>query len=317
MRSLIDRWGAPALLAAVAAVWGCTFVLIADVIAQYPVYAFLGLRFAVATVAFVVLFPDTLRRIDGPNLRTGLLAGALLTAGYVLQTFGLAPHIGTTPARSAFITGLYVILVPLMQALLLRRRPRKATVFGAVLALAGMGLLSGLGVSGGWAFGDSLTAACAVAYSVHMIVLGSTDERHDTRALTLVQLAVVAVLCGGFSIVTERPGLPTSALVWFAVVFTGVFASAVAFAIQTWAQRRMPPARAALILVTEPAFGGVFGWTAAGVWPAREVAGAIMMLGGMIVSETAAARAGETEHVEYEVSVEGPPVAVIEEPRKA
>lgn len=310
-----SRFAVPAALVAVAAVWGGTFVLVAEAIARYPMYGFLGLRFAVATVAFVALFPRSLRRLDAANLRTGLMAGVLLTAGYVFQTWGLAPKVGTTPARAAFITGLYVIIVPLMQAIWMRQLPRKSTMAGAVLALGGLWFLSGIGSggAGAWVTGDSLVVVCAVAYSLHMIVLGSTDERHDTAALTLVQLATAAVVCGAISLVAEKPPLPTDALVWGAILLCGVFASALAFVIQTWAQRRIAPSRVALILVTEPAFGGLFGWASAGVWPIREVIGAALMLGGMITSEAVAALAPAAGHVEHEAALEGMPAPVVED----
>lgn len=313
-----DRFVVPAALVGVAAVWGGTFVLVADAISRYPMFGFLGWRFLVATIAFVVLFPKSLTRLDGPNLRKGLVAGVFLTAGYVFQTWGLAPVVGTTPARAAFITGLYVILVPLMQAVWLRRLPRKATLFGAGLAAAGLWLLSGItgaGVSQ-WSTGDTLVAVCALAYSVHMIVLGSTDERHDTGALTLVQLATIAVVCGGISLATEKVAVPTDGLVWFAILLCGILASALAFVIQTWAQRRIPPSRVALILVTEPAFGGVFGWAYAGVWPIREVLGASLMLGGMITSEAVAALAPSAERVELEAALEGMPAPLVEDDRE-
>lgn len=313
-----DRFVVPAALVGVAAVWGGTFVLVADAIARYPMFGFLGWRFAVATVAFVVLFPNALRRLDPVNVRMGVLAGVFLTAGYVFQTWGLAPGVGTTPARAAFITGLYVVIVPLMQAVWLKRLPRRATLLGAGLAALGLWLLSGIAGegSGGWSTGDSLVAVCALAYSVHMIVLGSTDERHDTGALTFVQLVTITIVCGGISLLTEPVAVPSDGLVWFAIVLCGVLASAVAFVIQTWAQRRIPPSRVALILVTEPAFGGVFGWASAGVWPIREVLGASLMLGGMITSEAVAALAGPAEGVELEAAIEGMPAPVVEDERE-
>jgi drug/metabolite transporter (DMT)-like permease len=300
----------------VAVIWGGTFVLVADTIARYPMYGFLGWRFAVAAVAFVVFFPRVLRRLDAPNLTKGLLAGTFLTAGYIFQTWGLAPDIGTTPARAAFITGLYVIIVPLLQALWLRRMPRKATVAGAVLALAGLALLSGAGQVGRWSTGDTLVAICAAAYSLHMIVLGSTDERHDTAALTFVQLLTAAAVCSAISLLTEKPQLPPDGFVWGAIIFCGVLASAAAFVVQTWAQRRIPPARVALILVTEPAFGGLFGWTVAGAWPIREVIGASLMLGGMITSEVVAASVPSEERVEFEAAMQGMPVPLVEDGRE-
>lgn len=311
-----ERFVVPAALLAVAAVWGAAFVVVDDAIAIYPMYAFLSLRFAVATLAFVVLFPKVITRIDGANLRMGVFAGLLLTAGYILQTWGLDGDRATTPARAAFITGLYVVITPLLQAVILRRVPRKATALGAVIALGGLWFLSGGGGEGGLVFGDWLVVACAFAYSAHIIVLGSTDERHDTAALTVIQLAVAAVVCGAISLIVEDAGVPTQSSVWVAIVATGVFASAVAFGVQTWAQRRIPPSRVALILVTETAFGGLFGWWAAGVAPLREVVGAAIMMGGMITSEAVAAMAPPEEHVTFEAAVEGMPAPVIEDDRE-
>jgi drug/metabolite transporter (DMT)-like permease len=181
------------------------------------------------------------------------------------------------------------------------------------MALAGLWLLSASGLGASWVTGDSLVVVCALAYSIHMIVLGSTDERHDTIALTLVQLATVAVVCTAVSLAVERPAVPTDPVVWVSIVFTGVVASALAFVVQTWAQRRIPPSRVALILVTEPAFGGLFGWAAAGVAPLSEVLGAALMLGGMVASELVVAFAPPGEHVAFGPAVEGMPAPVTED----
>ncbi len=309
-----SRWAAAVALVCVAAIWGATFVIVADAIAAYPMYAFLGWRFAVATVAFVALFPRSVAHLDGANLRMGLLAGVFLAAGYIFQTWGLDGERATTPARAAFITGLYVVIVPLAQALVLRKLPRKPTIVGAAMALVGLWMLSGVDASGlgGWVTGDTLVVVCAVAYSVHMLILGSTDERHDTAALTLVQLLTVTAITSAISLLTEDAGLPTRVDVLVAIAICGVLASALAFAIQTWAQRRMPPARVALILVTEPAFGGLIGWSVAGVWPVMEMLGASMMLGGMITSEVVAAATTPDEGIEFEAGLEGMPAPVVE-----
>lgn len=312
MRALIDRWGPAASLIAISAIWGGTFVLVADAIASYPMYAFLGWRFALATVAFVAFFPRALKKLNRRNLSAGVIAGVFLTVGYIFQTWGLDGPTRTSPARAAFITGLYVVFVPLAQAVVLRRRPKQATLLGVAMAVAGLWLLSGIGFDLTWVVGDSLVVVAAAAYAVHMLILGWTDERHDTIALTLVQLATVAVITSAISLVKEDAGLPKGGLVIFAIVVCGVLASAVAFAGQTWAQRRMPPARAALILVLEPAFGGVFGWAVAGLWPLKEVIGAGLMIAGMITSEVVSARAVEGEVVEYEPAVEGMPTLLVE-----
>lgn len=312
MRIGSGRLTVPASLVAVAAIWGATFVIVADAIELYPMYGFLAWRFALAAVAFAVFFPRVFKRLDAANLRMGVLAGLFLTAGYIFQTWGLDGAGRTTPARAAFITGLYVVFVPLAQAVFLRRRPHGSTIAGAVLALAGLWLLSGAGAAGGWVTGDTLVVICAVAYSGHMLVLGATDKRHDTAALTFVQLLTVTVITGAISLLIEDAGLPRDTSVIWAIVICGVLASALAFAIQTWAQRRMQPARVALILVLEPAFGGVFGWAAMGAWPLREIAGAAFMMGGMVVSEAVAVWRSVTRPMEFEAAVEGMPVMLEE-----
>ena len=131
-----------------------------------------------------------------------LLAGAFLTAGYIFQTWGLQ---GTSASKAAFITGMFVVITPMMQTVLLRRVPRTATIVGALAAVVGLWLLSG-GSSGQWTAGDTRVLLCAVAYSCHLITLGSVGARHDVTALTLVQLATVAVACGAVAILVESAG---------------------------------------------------------------------------------------------------------------
>jgi drug/metabolite transporter (DMT)-like permease len=313
VRGYLERYGVQAALLGVACIWGWAFVVVADAIALYPMYAFLAWRFALAAFAFVLFYPRVLRKLTASNLRMGLIAGVLLAGGYIFQTWGLDGATRTTPARAAFITGLYVVITPLLQALLLRRRPRRSTLLGGAIALAGLWFLSGIGTeSGGWVFGDTLVVICAVVYSLHIIVLGSTGERHDVSALTLVQLGTVALVCGAISLVREQAALPTDPSVIAAIVITGVFASAVAFVVQTWAQRKLPASRVAIILVTETAFGGLFGWAAAGIWPVREVFGAIVMFSGLVVSEAVAVMAPAEGKVVFEPAVEGMPAPVIE-----
>lgn len=311
MSSVRTQWGVSAALAGVAVIWGSTFVMVKNAVAAYPVYSFLGLRFAVACVAFVALFPSTFRRFGPGTLRDGLLGGAFLTLGYVFQTLGLQR---TSPSKAAFITGMFVVITPFLQAVILRRMPRWTAWLGVVAAVAGLWLLSGGGVTGGWNLGDTYVLACAAAYSGHMIVLGSIGRRHDARPFAFVQLAVAAVVCGGIGLVSERPGLPSSPDVWIALGVTGVLASAVAFAVQTYAQRHLSPTRTALILITEPVFGGLFGWLLAGeLLGVRGWTGATLILAGMVASEVlAVVVARRDERRALETSIEGPPAQVLE-----
>jgi len=295
-------------LVGVAALWGGTFVMVKEAVSEYPIYGFIGWRFLIAVVAFLILFPGTFRRFRPGTVRVGLFAGVFLIAGYIFQTWGLQ---GTTASKAAFITGMFVVITPVMQAVVLRRTPRATTVAGVALAVVGLWLLSGAS-SGGWSAGDSRTLLCAFAYSGHMIVLGGPGRDHDARALTLVQLAVTGLVCGAVSLAIERPYAWPSSQVWVALVVTGVLASAVAFAVQTYAQRILSPTKTALVLIMEPAFGGFFGWLAGDALGIRGVAGSALILGGMLVAEFLGSAAESGEHVLLEASIEGPAVAVIE-----
>lgn len=268
-----------------AAVWGSTFVMVKGAVAAYPLYAFLGWRFGVAVVAFLAMFPGTLRRFAPGTLRVGLLAGCFMCAGYIFQTWGLE---STTASKSAFITGMFVVITPLLQALVLRRPPRPVTLAGVALAVGGLWLLSG-GSGGSWNVGDTRTLLAALAYSAHMIVLGGPGRRHDPRALTLVQLATIALVCAAMSAATERAALPSAPSLLVALAVTGVLASAVAFAVQTTAQRVLSPAKTALILILEPVFGGLFGWLSGEQLGASALAGSALILGGMLLAEVVGA----------------------------
>jgi len=313
VRSYVERFGVQTALLGVAVIWGWAFVAVADAIELCPMYSFLAWRFALASLAFVIFYPRVLRQLNAENLRMGLIAGGLLSAGYILQTWGLDGAGRTTPARAAFITGLYVVITPLVQAVVLKRRPRAATLVGGAIALAGLWVLSGIGSSaGGWVSGDTLVVLCAFAFTAHIAVLGSTHEGHDVAALTLVQLATVAAVCAVISVFKEHAPIPTDRSVLVAIVVTGVFASALAFVVQTWAQRELPPSRVALILVTETAFGGLFGWAASPVAPPlTELLGAGAMFVGLIVSEAVAAFSPADVGVTFEPAVEGMPTPVV------
>ena len=306
---------APAIaLFLVAAVWGSTFVLNARALEEYPLYAFLALRFGIAALILIALRPDVLKKLTPSNVKLGLVASMFLALGYILQTASLLPADmgGTTPARSAFLTGIYVILVPIVQSIMRRHLPDWGVRIGVILAVAGLWVLSGLNLSEGglydWVLGDTLVLLGALAYTAHMIVLGYTTEKHSTSTLAVLQLAGIAIVTAFASIVTgEVAGMPPSSTVWFALIVTAVFGSALAFVVQTWAQKILSPSRVALILVLEPVFGGIFGWGAAGEIPLRELVGAILLIGGMVSAEIIAARKMDKKEKTYEPALEGIP----------
>ncbi|MBN2248198.1 MAG: DMT family transporter [Coriobacteriia bacterium] len=307
MRQALRTYGVQLALVGVAAVWGGTFVTVKDAVARYPMYAFLTLRFAIAVLAFVAVMPSSIRFMRRDTLGVGVLAGMFLTAGYVFQTWGLQD---TSASKAAFITGMFVVITPVLQALVLRRIPHRTTVIGVLLAVAGLWFLSGGGADS-WNIGDTRVLICAFAYAGHFIVLGGLGRDHDVAPLTLVQLATVGVASAAVSLATEPLGLPGDAGVWFALVLTGVFASAVAFAVQTYAQRFLSPTKTALILIMEPVFGGVFGYFAGERLGLSGVAGSALIFAGMLVAEVIGSLRGPDEPpAELEPTLEGPPILV-------
>ena len=322
VESLAQKWGGiiPTLgLVLVAAVWGATFVIVADAIAVFPLYAFLALRFAIALAAFLIIFPKVFKKITRREMLLGLPAGVFLSLGYITQTMGLLPAAqgGTTPARAAFLTGMYVVIVPIMSSIFRKIKPNWGNVVGIVLAMGGLWFMSGIWASStgqNWVWGDSLVLVSAFAFSGHMLVLGRANETHNTLALTVLQLTLVTIITAAASLITGEPrGLPTgegTGQVWFALLLTGILASAIAFVVQTWAQQVLVPSRVALILISEPAFGGVFGWMVAGIAPLPEVIGASLMMAGMLISEVVSAKLAERRGEPLDYAIEGAPVYV-------
>ena len=295
---------ADAALLLVTLIWGSTFVMVKDAVANFPVFSFLALRFAFAALVllpFVVLRQRSARanvlesdatpplRSSAPLLRVKrtaapLLIGVALFAGYSFQTAGL--HL-TTPAKAGFITGLSVVIVPLFAALILRQPPSRNAWLGVGLAVVGLGLLTlqaGLGVE----VGDLLVLCCAVAFAAHILLTGHYAPRYDPLRLTLGSLVTVAVLSGAAALIFDRPWDPAALTpsVLFAAAFTGVFATSVAFVLQTQAQRFTTSTHTALIFAAEPVFAGLFSFLLIGeVLGAQQVLGAVLILAGMVVAE--------------------------------
>ncbi|MCU0281346.1 MAG: DMT family transporter [Acidimicrobiia bacterium] len=232
-------------LAFAALLFGSTFVVIKEALADLPPLGFVGWRFLLGAAALLLFGLPRGRAM----WHDGLIAGLLLFGGYATQTVGLA-H--TTASNSGLITGLYVVFTPLLAAAVARRAPRLLVTVGAALAFAGLALLT---LEDGFVLrkGDWLTVACAVSYAGHIVYLARVAPRHRVIPLTAVQLAVVAV--GGFASAAAFEGLRLPpAGVWPALLVTGVAVSAGAFFLQVWSQTVIGPSRTAIILALEPAF---------------------------------------------------------------
>lgn len=247
-------------LAGIASVWGLTFVMVQDAIALLPALAFLAYRFIPAALLVAVVFHRRLRALSRAGWRWGLAMGCFLTAGYVLQTLGLE---ATTASNAGFITGMFVVLTPLLGAIFLRERVSAIGWVAAGVSAVGLYLLSGAG--GHFSLrGDGLVLGCALAFAAHILVTDRAVDRHDVGALLAVQLGVVGLVCLAAAAVAGDLEAPRGWTVWSALVVTSLIASALGFFVQTYAQQHAPPARTALILASEPAFAGLFGWLLAG-----------------------------------------------------
>jgi drug/metabolite transporter (DMT)-like permease len=269
-------------LVGIAAIWGLTFTMVQDAVERLPVLAFLGYRFTAAALLVAIVFRRALRELSPAGWRAGLGMGVFLTASYVLQTFGLQ-H--TSASNTGFITGLFVVITPLMAALLLRERIGSVAWVAASVSAVGLFLLSGAGGDLN-ARGDGLVLLCAVAVAAHILVTGRAARDHDVGALLAVQLGVCGIACVVAAGLTGGLEVPRGGSVWLALVVTAVFASALGFFVQTYAQRHAPPARTALILAAEPAFSGLFGYLLAGDrLSALSWAGAALIMSAILTVE--------------------------------
>jgi drug/metabolite transporter (DMT)-like permease len=280
-----SRLHADGALMVLTVLWGTTFVVVKDALGHGDPFSFLAMRFGVGAAVLSVLAG---RRLLTPSyLRRGVVLGVFLFLGFALQTVGLTR---TTPSRSAFITGLYVLLVPVVMLALFRRVPRVSSLVGVVLSAMGLYYLTGAEVgSTGVSSGDWLTFGCSVAYAFHI----SFTERYATKegvdALVAVQLWVVALLSALCLPFTQVRVDWTPSFIG-AVVFCGVFASALALSIQTWAQARTSAVRAGIIYSLEPVFAAAFsvvlGYEKLG---AREWVGGGLIVLGVLASELGSA----------------------------
>ncbi len=274
-----------ALLVAVTAVWGYTFVPVQEAVGRYPLFAFLSVRFAISALALAPFAWRPLRHLPRAGWAAGAGAGILLASAYGLQTAGLDL---TTVSSTGFITGLYVVFTPLL-ALALFGTPVPAAAWGGVaLSVAGLALLNG--APGGSVAGNLLVLANALAQAGQIAAMERFAPRYDPRALTFLQMAVA---CAGFSAVAAAAGeleAPRGATVWSALLVTGVFAGALGYLIATWVQARTTAARAALVFTLEAPLAALFGVLLADDrlgWAGW--LGCAVVLAGIVLAEPAAA----------------------------
>lgn len=281
-------------LTGIMAVWGSSFAVLRGLMGRSSAspLALVAVRMAMATALLAGFLAATgrFKALRGPVIRDGLFCGALLGVGFLFQIEGLQR---TTASRSGFLTGLLVVMTPLLEFALFRRRPETPSLFGVGLAFAGMTVLSAPWADASTAtlLGDWLTVGCAVVFAGHIVALGRLAPRHPVLPMLLLQLATTGALAAIFGPLIETQhfagGEPR---LWLALLYLALFATLAAFGIQTWAQKTLPPVRVALISSLEPVFAAI--WAAVLIGErltGRELLGGALIVAGVAVGEAGAA----------------------------
>ena len=286
-------------LLAMTAAWGSTFFLIKDVVTRIPVADLLVTRFAIATLALALIAAPRLD-LSRPVLAYGALLGLLYGSAQILQTAGLA-H--TAASVSGFVTGLYVVLTPLLTALILQRRIPRLTWLAAVLATVGLGMLALHGFTLG--YGELLTLVSAVIYAGHIVALGRFSTPETTLNLSLVQLIVITLVSAIAALwPTAGTGggiqLPNNAGDWLIVLHLALVASALTMVLQTWAQAHIEPSRAAVIMAMEPVWAAAFAVALGGeTITLRMIIGGLAIVSAMYLVERPQGRRTQAPSKEY------------------
>jgi drug/metabolite transporter (DMT)-like permease len=292
------------LMLVVETIWGSTFVIVKGALTDATPAAFNLLRMTLAFVVLAVAYHRYWRGIRPWQIAAGALAGLCLAAGYQLQTTGL---VRTTPSKSAFITSLVVVLVPLLSSIpSLRtpgaRSPRWNVFLGAALALAGILLLTAPAVAKSGSrlgaiaailpdlasinTGDLLTLGCALAFAFHCLVLGHFSPRIAFQPLALLQVGFCAVFMALSMPLIERPQIHLTSNLVFALGISSVLATAAAFSVLSWAQRVLPSTHIALLMTLEPAFAWITSFAVTGErLGLRTASGALLILAAIALAE--------------------------------
>ena len=271
------------------AIWGCTFVVSKRALTDISPLLFITVRFVAASLPLWFLVPrgalqDSAGAVRWSAVRGGSLTGLFLFAGFACQTIGIQY---TSPARSAFITSMYVIFTPILSMTLGLRRPSITSFTGAALAVTGLYFLTGAGSAGlGFGYGETLTVFAALAFSAHLLAIDHYTRRHDKRAIAFLQVGAVAVLALGPTLFVEQVRFVPTPTLFGALAITSILATAVAFFVISIVQSWTTPTRAAIIFAAEPVFAALTSWIVEGeVLTGVAMFGALLILCGVLTAE--------------------------------
>jgi drug/metabolite transporter (DMT)-like permease len=268
-------------LIAITFIWGGTFLVVHLAMREVGPLTFVGVRFLTAGTISLILFGHDIGGLTRHDLKAGVLIGFAIAGGYGLQTVGLRT---ITSSQSAFITALYVPIVPLVQWLGLKRPPGLMSWIGVTAAFAGMVLLAGPDAGGlSLSFGELVTVVSTLAIASEILLISHFAPRVDSRRVTVIQLyAGSALMFVGMPIVGET--MPTFSWGWVSAAIGLGLVSSLIQLIMNWAQKSVSPTRATLIYAAEPVWGGVVGKLAGDPMPVTSLAGGAMIVAGVVLS---------------------------------
>jgi drug/metabolite transporter (DMT)-like permease len=276
------------VLLVITVIWGASFPIMKLVLAYIPAYAYLTLRFLLAAVVLALIYPKSLKNFNKKTLLHGCIIGLFMFGGMAFQVVGLYT---TSASNSGFITGLNVVMVPMISAVLLKKKPDRASVIGVTVAFAGLFFLSG-GLKFDFNFGDFLTFLCAICWAFQITFIDRFTEKEDASLLAILQLAFTGLASTGLWLAVDigKP-LTINSTVILILLFTGILGSAIGFGGQTIAQKYTTPTHTSLIFTAEPVFAALFAMVIPNADGLTEIPsvtkaiGCLMILAGMLVSE--------------------------------
>jgi drug/metabolite transporter (DMT)-like permease len=270
-------------------IWGATFVVIKDALPNISTIAYIAIRFGLAAGIMAAIYWRAIRTLTWPAVWAGAQIGMVMFAGYMFQVGGLRQ---TTPSKAAFVTGMYVVFVPIILALFGHRRISVWIWLGVILAIAGLYFLSvpPEGLSG-LNHGDPIVLGCAFMFALHLIFISRGLERHSVAAISFLQVATTAALATALLPVAaiagwEKPRIAWTGFLVFAILATAIGATVICFSLQTWAQKHTSTSHAALLLSLEPVFAAVTSVSLGQEHLGRRMlTGAALILAGILLAE--------------------------------
>ena len=284
----------------VTVIWGGSFVVVKNTTASIPTNYIIAIRFGIASILMLLFFFKRIRKIDARSIKSGALIGVILYVAYYLQTVGIKY---TTAGNNAFLTAIYVVLVPFLYWLIRNIKPDAYNILSALICIAGIGFLS-LHTGFTMNMGDSLSLLCGIAFSAQIVGISILTEKSDPILLAFTQCAVTAIIAFAVALCTESfpAKLVTSSIL--ALIYMGVFSTMIAMVLQTVCQKYIPPSRASLIMSLESLFGTYFGIVFLNeALTLKTFIGFLLIFAAILISET---KLSFLKHKKHDSTVEEP-----------